>query len=268
MSSIGRLKALMTSNRSKKILTIVFLGFLSIPSATWAIPEQDVISKLDSILILFSVNAQGSPLAVRATVNGKTANAYIAAMSITGAQEVVSGKRYEVKKEDATKLRFAPVSLAKYYQLLQPLLKADPSSIGVIAPDPEQISAAEKLLINQLIPAEKAKKIANSQPMVFCPEPGLLVSLKGESARGNSFVPCATEAQFVDSIVQRAIKESPPLSKKNLRVIAIPLDTFVAFLRKESPAQAAAIQVIPSAQLTRLVQQSLTIKSEKNSVAR
>ncbi|MBM5801551.1 MAG: hypothetical protein FJ050_01545 [Cyanobacteria bacterium M_surface_7_m2_040] len=51
-------------------------------------------------------------------------------------------------------LRFAPLSLARFNQLLAPLLQANPSRLGVIAPDPAQVATAEKLLIAQKVPAK------------------------------------------------------------------------------------------------------------------
>jgi len=160
-----------------------------------------------------------------------------------------------VAKPDAKSLRFAPVSLAKFYQLLGPLLQKNPKDLGVIAPDPAQIGAAEKLLIEQKVPAAQAKQIATLQPMVFCPEPGLLVSFNEGPEKGKQFVPCATEAGFVESMVQRGIKESPQLAKANLRVVAIPLNSFVAYLRQEPAEKVGQLRVIPSGRMLELVQQ-------------
>ena len=237
------------------LVTALVLGAPLLQEAVLALPEAEVNAKLDSILMLMVVDAKGSPRAVQATVDNKAANAYLAAMSIAAAQEITAGKRYGVAQQEAKGLRFAPVSLAKFYQLLGPLLEKNPKDLGVIAPDPAQIGAAEKLLIEQKVPAEQAKQIANLQPMVFCPEPGLLVSFNEGPEKGKQFVPCATEAGFVESMVQRGIKESPQLAKANLRVVAIPLNGFVAYLRQEPAEKVGQLRVIPSGRMVELVQQ-------------
>lgn len=231
------------------------LGMAMLPLAAHALPEAEVTTKLDSILMLMTVDGQGKPLAVPATIDGQAANAYLAAMSIAAAEEITAGKRYGVTKQAASSLRFAPVSLAKYYQLLEPLLQKNPKDLGVIAPDPAQIPTAERLLISQKVPAAQAKQIANLQPMVFCPEPGLLVSLNEGPDKGKRFVPCSTDASFVESTVQRGIKESPQLAKTNLRVVAIPLNTFVAYLRQEPVGRVGQLRVLPSGRMVELVQQ-------------
>ncbi len=233
--------------------TAIILPLLQ--SAARALPEAEVSTKLDSILMLMAVDTQGSPRAIKATVDGKAANAYLAAMSVAAAEEITAGKRYSVSKQVAATLRFAPVSLAKFYQLLKPLLEKNPKDVGVIAPDPAQISTAEKLLSDQKIPSAQAKQIANLQPMIFCPEPGLLVSFNEGPEKGKQFVPCAAEAGFVESIVQRGIKESPQLAKSNLRVVAIPLNSFVAYLRKEPAERVGQLRIVPSGRLVELVQQ-------------
>ncbi|MEY3930736.1 MAG: hypothetical protein RLZZ516_2446 [Cyanobacteriota bacterium] len=197
----------------------------------------------------------GNPRAVSAVVDNKPTNAYLAALSIAAAEEITAGKRYAVSKQDAASLRFAPVSLARYYQLLQPLLQRNPKDLGVIAPDPAQINTAEKLLIAQKVPAATARQVAALQPMVFCPEPGLLVSFNEGPEKGKPFVPCSTDASVVEGMMQRGIKESEQLAKANLHLVAIPLNNFVSYLREEPSERVGQLRVLSSGRMVELVQQ-------------
>jgi len=228
---------------------------LVLSSPARALPEAEVITKIDTILVLMSVDGQGKPRAVKATVDGKQMNAYLAAISVAAAEEIAVGKRFSLSKEDASTLRFTPVSLAKFNQLLEPLLKVSPSDVGVIAPDPAQINEVEKLLIAQKIPASKAKLVANNQAMIFCPEPGLLVSANQGADAGSQFVPCSTDFKYVDSIVQRGVKESPRLAKLNLHVVAIPLNAFIKYLRQAPADRVSRLKVVPSGSIAELVRQ-------------
>jgi hypothetical protein len=225
------------------------------PPIAHALPEAQVSEKLDTILMLMAVDDKGAPAAVKATIDNKPADAYLAAISIAAAEEITAGKRYGLKPQEAKALRFAPVSLARFNQLLAPLLQANPQRLGVIAPDPAQTSVAEKLLIAQKVPAKQAAQIAQLQPMIFCPEPGLLVSSNEGPDKGKQFVPCATEAEFVQGIVQRAIKESPQIAATKPRVVAIPLNSFITFLRNEPEAKAGQLRVVPSGRMVNLIQQ-------------
>ena len=223
--------------------------------ASLALPAAQVSEKLDTILMLMAVDAKGAPAVVKATINNKPADAYLAAISIAAAEEITAGKRYGLQPQQAKALRFAPMSLARFNQLLAPLLQAHPKRLGVIAPDPSQTAVAEKLLIAQKVPAKQAAQIAALQPMIFCPEPGLLVSSNNGPDKGKPFVPCATEADFVGGIVQRAIKESPQLAAMQPRVVAIPLNSFIAFVRNEPEAKAGQLRVVPNGRLVNLIQQ-------------
>jgi hypothetical protein len=228
---------------------------LTAPAPAWALPEAEVSAKLDTILLLMAVNDKGQPRPVPAKVDGRTVNAYLAAISIAAAEEITAGKRYGLDASTAKGLRFAPVSLARFNLLLAPLLKAKPKDLGVIAPDPAQVAVAEKLLVAQNVPAAQASQVAALQPMIFCPEPGLLVSSNEGPDKGKQFVPCATEAEFVEGIVQRAIKESPQIAATKPKVVAIPLNSFITFLRNEPESRVGQLRVVPSGRMVNLIQQ-------------
>ncbi|EAQ68976.1 tic22-like family protein [Synechococcus sp. RS9909] len=233
---------------------LLLWGTAASGSAVRALPEAEVSAKLDTILLLMAVDDQGKPKAIPATIDGRSVQAYLAAISIQAAEQINAGERYGLSKNVAGSLRFTPVSLARFNQILAPLLQQNPEQLGVIAPDPSQVAAAEQLLVAQNVPAAKAKEIANLQPMVFCPEPGLLVTMNEGPAKGKQFVPCATEVDFVEGIVKRATKESPQLAKNQPRVIAIPLNAFIAYLRKEPADKVGQLRVVPSGRMVSLIQ--------------
>lgn len=250
----------LTSFRHRAVASVFAVAAFAAPLVSWApvhaLPEAEVITRIDSILMLMSVDAQGKPRAFKATVDGRQVNAYFAAISVAAAQDMTTGQRFSLSKEEASSLRFAPVSFAKFNELLGPLLKNQPSDIGVIVPDPTQVNQVEKLLVAQKIPAGQARLMANQQPMVFCPDPGLLVSANQGPGKGKQFVPCSTQFKVVDSIVQRGVKESPRLAKLKPRVIAIPLNAFVNHLRQSSAERVADLRVVPNGPIIELVKRA------------
>ena len=227
----------------------------ALPYPAEALPESEVSAKLDTILLLMAVDDQGKPRAVQATIDGNSVSAYLAAISIPAAEAINAGQRYGIQPDVAKSLRFTPVSLARFNQILAPLLQQSPKSLGVIAPDPGQTTVAERLLVQQSVPADQARQIAALQPIVFCPEPGLLVSTNEGPNKGQQFVPCSTEADFVQGIVDRANKESNDLAKTNPRVVAIPLNAFINYLRQESADKVGQLRVVPSGRMVSLIQQ-------------
>ena len=227
----------------------------AVPAIALALPQAEVSAKLDTILMLMAVDDKGAPAAVKASIDGKALDTYLGAFSIAAAEEITAGNRYSLDPAVAKKLRFAPVSLARFNVLLATLLKANPKRVGVIAPDPAQQQVALELLVAQKVPAAQATKVAALQPMIFCPEPGLLVSRNNGPDKGKQFVPCATEAEFVQGIVQRAVKQSPQIAAIKPRVVAVPLNSFINFLRNEPEERAGQLRVVPSGRMVNLIQQ-------------
>ena len=252
-SMFMRLTSLRYHAVASRFAMAAFAAPLVSSAPVYALPEAEVITRIDSILMLMSVDAEGKPRAFKATVDGRQVNAYLAAVSVAAAEDIAAGRRFSLPKEEISSLRFAPVSLARFNEVLAPLLKSNPSDIGVIAPDPNQVNDVEKLLVAQKVPVAQAKMMANQQPMVFCPEPGLLVSVNQGPGKGKQFVPCSVEFKFVDSVVQRGIKESPRLAKLKPRVVAIPLSVFVNHLRQSPADRVAQLRVVPSGPIVELV---------------
>lgn len=239
--------------RAALLLAMAALAPTLMPWSARALPDTEVEAKLDTVLMLMSVDQNGQPRAVNATINGQSVQAYLAAMSIAAAEEIQAGKRFAVAKEELPSLRFAPVSLSRFNQLLAPLLQKQPKEVGAIAPDPGQIDRTALLLKDQNIPEDKARAIAAQQPMIFCPVPGLLVNSSKGPKKDQPFVPCATELTIIDAIVQRGIKESPKLAEARPRVVAIPLNNFISYLRQEPAARVGQLRILPDSRLARLV---------------
>ncbi len=90
----------LTSLRNRAVALAFATAALAAPLVSWspvhALPEAEVITRMDSILMLMSVDAQGKPRALRATVDGKQVNAYFAAISVAAAQDMTTGQRFSL----------------------------------------------------------------------------------------------------------------------------------------------------------------------------
>jgi len=229
-----------------------FLVAVSFSSAVRAQSQSLLDQNLDSILLLMAVNDKGEPALASAKVDGKQSQVYFSSISVSGAEAINEGKAFPLKPADVKTFKFTPVSLAKFNQIMEPILKANPDRIAVIAPDPSQVTVVEKLLISQKVPPSTAKKVAALQPMIFCPEPGLMVSVDDGPDKGKQFTPCSTEFAFVDSIVSQA-KQKPDLAKLKPYVVAIPLNNFIRFLGESAKEKIANIRVVPNSQIISII---------------
>jgi hypothetical protein len=127
-----RLTSLRYHAVASRFAMAAFAAPLVSSAPVYALPEAEVITRIDSILMLMSVDAEGKPRAFKATVDGRQVNAYLAAVSVAAAEDIAAGRRFSLPKEEISSLRFAPVSLARFNEVLAPLLKSNSSDIGVI----------------------------------------------------------------------------------------------------------------------------------------
>lgn len=241
----------------KHLIPFLFISATAISvglsSPVRALPESVVEQKLDSILMLMAVDGKEQPLLLNVQLDGKPAKAYLGAFSLDAANAVKANRPFGISKTQAKDMLFAPVSLARFNAVVGPRLTSGAKDL--LLPDPAQLEPAARLLQQQGVSANDARSAAANQPMIFCPEPGLLVSTNQGPNVGQQFVPCATEYSFVAKIVERGRKESAEVRKLNPKVIAIPLPNFIQFLRQSSNEEADQIRVVPDGRIISVIQQ-------------
>lgn len=243
------LSALLTISLS----SLVALSIVGRPASAQE-QSKDLAEKLDGILMLMVVDQQGQPRSTEAVVDNKKSQVFFSTISLSGAELLQTGKSFGLSPDVAKALRFAPISLARFNMIMAPILKEYPGKIAVISPDPSQVQIAEKLLVAQKVQPAQAKSIASLQPMIFCPEPGLLVSMNEGPRKGEQFVPCSTEFSYVDSIVKQAT-QMPRLAAQKPTVVAIPLSSFINFLDKQPSAKTDPVRVVPSGSIVSIIQE-------------
>jgi hypothetical protein len=241
----------------KHLLPVLYFSATAIsvglPAPVRALPESVVEQKLDSILLLMAVDRTEQPLLLNVQLDGKPTKAYLGAFSLDSANAVKANRPFGISQAQATEMMFTPVSLARFNAVVGPRLTSGAEAL--LLPDPAQLEPAARLLQQQGVNANDARTVAANQPMIFCPEPGLLVSTNQGPNAGQQFVPCATEYSFVAQIVERGSKESAEVRKLDPKVVAIPLPNFIQFLRESSNEEADQIRVVPDGRIISVIQQ-------------
>jgi hypothetical protein len=70
----------------------LLLKMTALIAPTSALPEPEVSAKLDTILLLMAVVDKGQPHALRASVDGRSVSASLAAISIAAAEAITAGQ--------------------------------------------------------------------------------------------------------------------------------------------------------------------------------
>jgi hypothetical protein len=213
-----------------------------------ALPPDQVASKLDSIIVFAPVNttASGQLQPVTFKLDGESRSVYFAAFSPAAVQQVIKERIAPQNPELVKSIKFAPFSLAKFDATVQPTLQRDKNSRVIYIPDPDQVSITEKLLVQQGSNQADAVKVATVIPAVFCPQPAIKATPNSGPLKGQSFIPCSTDYQTVQGMVDKGIASSPELKKSSPKVVAIPMTAFAAMLAKGSVQDVGEIRVLPS----------------------
>ena len=213
-----------------------------------ALPPDQVSSKLDSIIVFAPIQAKaaGEIQPLNYKLDGESRSVFFAAFSPSAVQQVINERITPQNPELAKTLKFAPFSLAKFDSNVQGTLQRDKNSRVIYVPDPEQVSITEKLLIKQGAKRADAVKLAKLVPAVFCPQPAIQATPGSGPLKGQSFVPCSTDYQTVQDMVDKGIATSRDLKKSKPKVIAIPMTRFAAMLAEGNEKSVGNIRVLPT----------------------
>ena len=246
------------------IQSVIPLLLASVTAApAFALPPDQVSSKLDTIIVFAPVKTQGSgeiqPL--NYNLDGQSRSVYFAAFSPSAVQQVIKERITPQNPELAKSLKFAPFSLAKFDSTVQPSLQRDKDSRVIYVPDPDQISITEKLLIQQGTKKSDAAKVAEAVPSVFCPQPAIKATPKSGPLKGESFVPCSTDYKTVQAMVDKGVSSSPALKNMKPKVVVIPISNFASILAKGDATEVGEIRVLPTPSTLKALDQLRTSQS-------
>lgn len=145
--------------------------------------------------------ASGEPRQLNLAVDGITQTVYLAAFSPDAVLQVVQGQLARQNPELARSITFVPFSLAKFESLVHSDLQLNPEAKVVYVPDPSQVSTTQKLLASQGLNKADAAQAAKRIPAIFCSQPAFQVTPESGSLKDQSFVPCSTDFQTVQAMV-------------------------------------------------------------------
>ena len=222
-----------------------------------ALPLDQVSGKLDTIIVFSPIktNYTGDIQPVKFKLDGQSRSVYFAAFSPAAVQKIIAERISPQNADLAKTIKFAPFSLAKFDSAVQPNLERNKNSRVLYIPDPEQVSITEQLLIKQGAKKVDAAKVAESVPVIFCPQPVIKATPNSGPLKGQSFVPCSTDYKTVQDMVDKGIATSAVLKESKPKVLAIPLSNFTTMLAEGDSKDVGEIRVLPSPSTLKALQQ-------------
>ena len=245
---------------------------------TLALPNSVVETKLDTIIVFMPSN-KGEPRSIPYKIEGQIRNVYFAAFSSTAVEDIITDLTKREKKGwfgflrgifpkgnqsetsttkpfEAKDLKFEPASLSKFDSLIQPKLEENSNARVLYIPDPSQRKFSKKLLKSQGIKGRKLREVLDKVPIVFCPQPSLLATIKVGPSKGETFVPCSTDYKTVKTILDNSIAANPKVKEQKPKVVAITLPQFARLLTVGNSSDVEQLRVLPTPSSLKYIKKS------------
>ncbi|ERN40871.1 Tic22-like family [Rubidibacter lacunae KORDI 51-2] len=223
------------------------LGGVSIvPQSAIALPEEEIVEKLQSVPVYTIVNAEGIPLPAS---NTETQETLIPIFIDRGSAEQKLGELRSANPELASQVSIRPVSMAEVYKLEQEnASNAEAPSFAYIPTD-EQVQSALSVLQ------------AQGQNLQGFPGVPMFVARGGEEQGyltierdGERIIPVFFEKEQIDQVIDRFGQEQPDLAS-TVNIDVVPLQNLIGALREGNEEELRNIVIVPTTESLQLLRQ-------------
>lgn len=211
-------------------------------SAALALPEEQVLKKLDSVPVFTIADEQGAPLVREVENEGKIAGVFI---SQSDANKVVE----EIKKNNpdlAKKVNVVPVSLGEIYKLSTTAESQEAALNFIYQPEAEAVTSAKEI------------GEANQQP--YQGGVPLFVAKGGEEGGyltiekdSQQVIPFFFDKKQLEELVSK-FKEQKPEDAANVDIEVVPLEGVIETLKTSQDKMLEKIVLVPTAESLQFVQ--------------
>ncbi|MBO0348885.1 hypothetical protein J0895_07180 [Phormidium pseudopriestleyi FRX01] len=249
-----KMKSLVRWSATFGLMGSVFLGQL-LPGMNRAIalPAEDIMKKLESVLVFTITNSEGTPLIASVTNDEQEASIASFFMSERDAEQFV--QKIEQQNPDlAGNTQVVPVSLAKVYELEQANANNPDRVEFAFIPVQQQVQfAAEELQREgQEIPESNGMPLFNGVPLFYAtigPQQGYLTI----EQNGQQMIPIFFNREQLESMLTRVREQQPDLAP-TIDVRVSNLDKVIEELENNNDPAVTKIVLVPSTETLEYIQ--------------
>ena len=237
--------------KSNIISAIVLGGIFFQPLVTWALPETEVVQRLENVPTFTIVDQNGNPVPIKLNSQSNTAqnNSSLALVFINpqDAQDTLQNltqKQPELKNS----LSVTPVSLGEVYEILQEAKQKNAKQAPLeIIP-----IVSEVPLARDLIEASGTAKITKPEqvgiPLFYAAVGEQEDYMIRQDVNNNSYIPFYWTKKEVEEDIAAYKKGDPSAASGPIKIKAISLEQFIQTLLKNNNEAVQAMQIVPSEQ--------------------
>ena len=237
--------------KSNIISAIVLGGIFFQPLVTSALPETEVIQRLENVPTFTIVDQDGNPVPIKlnsqsnaAQNNSSLALVFINPQDALDTLQTLTQKKPELKNN----LSVTPVNLSEIYEILQEAkqnqAKQAPLEIVPII--------SEVPLARDLIEASGATKLKNPEqvgiPLFYAAVGEQEDYMIRQDVNNNSYIPFYWTKKEVEEDIAAYKKGDPSAESQPIKIKAVSLEQFIQTLLENDNDAVKAMQIVPSAE--------------------
>ena len=196
------------------------VGAMGLPPIAHALEPDAVDAKFNQVTVLTPVSKSGELLPLKDV-------GMVAFFSPLAAD--LFAKEWRKRSGGQGEFRVAPLALTQFEAAYLTAKEKEADLKKAYVPDPAQMPAVVGLQLQQGAKPEEARRLAQSQPYVFCPDPLVRIT-QTQDGRSSTVVPCA----FTFTSMALLVNRSNQGAKTPTVLRAYSLQEMVQFLSEQS----------------------------------
>ncbi len=247
------MKKLMRWGTTLALLGIIGVGSLAeLTSPALALPEQQVLERLQYIPLFTIVDKEGNPIVINSQ---NTPNNQAGVYVFMDPQDAIKtlGNLQKNVPDKAKDLLVAPVALSKVYQILKTINSTKEEEPPIIfSPLPQEVSAAVEIL------KQSGQNVENPQqigiPLFFATIGQNQEFMVGQDSEGNPLIPLYFDKKSVQDNINIYKKQVPSRANEEIKIQVLPLFKFIQLLTEKDDQAIKIMRIFPPQESIEFVQ--------------
>ena len=232
------------------ISAIVWGSIFLQPLVTWALPEREVVAKLENVPTFTIVDRDGSPVPIKLNSQGSSSsNSSSLALVFINPQDALDTLQSLTKKKPELKnnLSVTPVSLSEVYEILEEAKqnRAKEAPLEIVPIVSELPLARDVMAANGGAKLEKPEQVGI--PLFYATVGEKEDYMIRQDINNNSYIPFYWTKKEVEEDIEAYKRGVSNAQSQTIKIKAISLSQFIQNLLENDNDATRAMQIVPSA---------------------
>ena len=230
------------------ISAIIFGSLFFQPLATLALPETEVIKKLENVPTFTIIDREGNPVPIQLNSrNNRASNSPSLALVFINPKDAIDTLQSLTQKQPKLKnnLSVFPISLSQVYEIMEEARqnKAEKPPLEIV-PILSEVRSARALMNNSGTKPENSEQV--SVPLFYAAVGEKEDYMIRQDLQNNSYIPFYWTKKEVEEDIQAYRKRTSAARSQTIKIKTISLSQFIQTLLKSNNDAVKVMEIVPS----------------------